>query len=210
MDPDIRKIDFDHLAERHHLQPDIMAYWYDWRSFTSLQQLIDISQAYQSMVNRYYIDRLRFHKYRPTGGIVPFMFHDSNPAIQWSIIDYWRVPKKSYFAMQLAFAPVYAFTLLWKDRYKVGEKVDLAAYVVNDTWDMAGFRVRAHLCGPDGATIEAQEYDLHLEPDSPTYTAGRIVAQLPEGESTYTLSWEHGGKEFTNTYRLRAVHSGSK
>ncbi|MGE5560252.1 MAG: glycosyl hydrolase 2 galactose-binding domain-containing protein [Chloroflexota bacterium] len=210
MDADIKKIDFRHLTERHHLQPDIMAHWYDWRSFTSLQQLIDVSQNYQSELNRYYIDRLRFHKYRPTGGIVPFMFHDSNPAVQWSIIDYWRVPKSSYWAMRVAFAPIYAFTLLWKDEYRVGEKVDLPVYVVNDTWEMTGFKVRARLSDPAGKVVAEHEYDLRLEGDSPTYTAGRIEAELPAGESVFTLTWQHRGEELVNTYRLVAREQQAK
>lgn len=205
MDPDIAKIDFAHLTERHHLQPDIMAHWYDWRSLTSLQQLIDVSQRYQSEINRYYIDRLRFHKYRPTGGILPFMFHDSNPAVQWSIIDYWRVPKSSYHAMRLAFSPVYAYTLLWKDVYVPGQQIDLPTYVVNDTWNMAAFKVHARLTGPAGDVMAEQEYDLRLEPDSPTYTAGRITAALPAGESVFTLTWRSGDEELVNNYRLVAA-----
>lgn len=204
MDPDIKKIDFKHLAERHHMQPNIMARWYDWRACASLPELIALSQNYQSELNRYYIDRLRFHKYRPTGGIIPFMFHDSNPAVQWSIIDYWRVPKSSYRAMRLAFAPVYAFTLLWKDIYRAGEQVELAIYVVNDAWDMVGFRLNARLEGPNGRVLADRSYDLKLEPDSPTYTVDRLVFAIPAGESTLSLTWEHRGEEFVNVYKLIA------
>ena len=97
-----------------------------WRSWCEL------TQDYQIAINRFYIDRLRYYKYRPTGGIMPFMFHDPNPAIQWSIVDYWRVPKRSYDAMRLAFSPQYIFTLLSQDHYPLGKPIDLPIYVVND------------------------------------------------------------------------------
>jgi beta-mannosidase len=118
IDPDITQVDWDHIVERHHFQSNMMALWLDWRKATSLEDLVRLTQDYQIEVNRFYIDRLRYYKYRPTGGIVPFMFHDSNPAVQWSIIDYWRVPKRSYAAMRTAFSPQYLFSILDEEVYQ--------------------------------------------------------------------------------------------
>ncbi|MEP7198240.1 MAG: sugar-binding domain-containing protein, partial [Chloroflexota bacterium] len=144
MDADIAKIDWAHLADRYHFQPDMMADWHDWRGAKSLAELIALSQDYQIEINQYYIDWLRFHKYAPCGGIAPFMFHDSNPAVQWSVIDYWRVPKSSYYHLQVAFNPEYVFTLPAKDVYHVGEAITLPIYAVNDSlyhYDAAHIKV---------------------------------------------------------------------
>ncbi|NTW97602.1 MAG: glycoside hydrolase, partial [Oscillochloris sp.] len=103
--------DIAHLCTRHGFQAEIMDNWIAWRQAGSLAEMVDLTQDYQIFINRYYIDRLRFYKYRPTGGIVPFIFLDPYPAILWSVVDYWRVPKRSYYAMRMAFSPQYAFCL---------------------------------------------------------------------------------------------------
>ncbi len=136
--------DMRRLEERHGLQGEIMANWIPWREAGSLAEMVAISQDYQIFINRYYIDRLRARKYRPTGGIVPFLFVDPYPAVLWSVVDYWRVPKRSYYAMRLAFSPQYTFCLYPPRTYRRGEAVELPLYAVND----------AHRAFP-GATLEA-------------------------------------------------------
>lgn len=204
MDADIERIDWRHLEERHSFQPEVMSHWYPWRSSASLPELIERSQAYQSMVNRYYVDRLRFAKYRPTGGIVPFMFHDPNPAVQWSVVDYWRRPKRSYHDLRLAFTPAYAFTLIARDEYTDGDEVDLGIYVINDAWQMAAFTVRATLTAPDGSELLSRQYGLHLPPDCGAYTADHIKQRLTAGVTKFTLTWEWNGETLVNEYALSA------
>ncbi len=165
IDADITQIDWDHMVERHHLQAAVLDHWLDWRNAESLEQLITMTQDYQSHVNRFYIDFLRLNKYRPTGGIVPFMFHDSNPAIQWSILDYWRIPKRSYTAMQLAFSPQYFFTMLESAHYPVAVPLEVPLYVVNDAHRSVPAQIRARLISPDGAELAQIERDLTLPAD---------------------------------------------
>lgn len=165
MDADLTKIDWQHLTERHHFQPDILERWMDWRGAASLESLINMSQEYQIQLNRFYIDRLRLAKYRPTGGIVPFMFHDSNPAIQWSILDYWRVPKRSYAAMQLAFSPQYLFTVLDGDSFPVAVPREIPLYVVNDAHQNVHVSIQAILTAPDGKELARIERSLELPAD---------------------------------------------
>ena len=152
MDADIAKIDWDHLVARHQFQANVLEHWLDWRASRSLAELIAHTQDYQIAINRYYIDRLRFHKYRPTGGIIPFLFHDPNPAVLWSIIDYWRVPKRSYTAMRLAFSPQYLFTLLHLDRHLPGVAIDLPIYVVNDAQRATSVELTARNIRPQPAS----------------------------------------------------------
>ena len=187
MSEDVAKIDWDHLVTRHHFQPKMFGMWMDWRAARSLEELARMSQDYQSRVNRFFIDRLRFHKYRPTGGVVPFMFHDSNPAIQWSIVDYWRVPKRSYDAMRLAFSPQYVFTLLDKDRYAVGAPAELPIYVVNDAHRAVPCAIEARLCDPAGAEIARVDRDLTLPPDCMAMEIDRLRL-TPDRPGVYRLA----------------------
>jgi len=190
MDADITKIDWQRLAERHHFQPDILSYWLDWRAAQSLEELIRITQDYQIAINRYYIDRLRYHKYRPTGGMLPFMFNDSNPAIQWSIVDYWRVPKRSYAAMRLALSPQYMFTLLERDEYPVGQPIDLPIHIVNDSQQNAPAEITARLYDDAGTELARIERALTFPADCMALELDRLRL-TPERPGVYrlVLSW---------------------
>jgi len=189
MDADIAKIDWQHLTERHHFQPDVLAHWIDWQAAGSLEELVQITQDYQIHVNRFYIDRLRLAKYRPTGGIVPFMFHDSNPAVQWSILDYWRVPKRSYTAMQLAFSPQYLFTVIDGERFPVAVPREIPIYVVNDAHQSVSVTVLAILTAPDGRELARIERSLDLPADCMTVELERLRL-TPTMVGTYTLKLE--------------------
>ncbi len=193
MPGDIAAIDFDHLAARHGFQADIMSRWLPWRNATSLAELIELSQDYQIFINRYYIDRLRYHKYRPTGGILPFLFVDAYPAVLWSVVDYWRVPKRSYYAMRLAFSPQYAFTLFEPRVYRVAEPIDLPLYVVNDArYALRDLRLSAWLRDPAGELLAQIEHTLHIEADCLAQEIDRLRL-TPTRPGRYSLELELSG-----------------
>lgn len=188
METDIHALDVAHLAERHGFQPETMRRWIPWHQAQSLSELIEMSQEYQIFIHRYYIDRLRYHKYRPTGGIAPFMFCDSFPAILWSVIDYWRVPKRSYAALRLAFSPQYVFTLVFPKTYRVSEPIVWPIYVVNDAHQVIeGVEVTAQLCGPGGEELATVRHQLTLPVDSLAWEVDRLRL-IPEIPGRYTLS----------------------
>ena len=187
MDSDISKIDWDHLVARHQFQANVMDHWLNWRSSRSLEELVTLTQEYQISINRYYIDRLRYHKYRPTGGVIPFLFHDPNPAVLWSIVDYWRVPKRSYEAMRRAFSPQYTFTLLAQDYYLPGVAIDLPIYVVNDAQRAAPVELTARLISPAGAELAAVERALTLPADCMAMEIERLRL-TPDSPGTYRLA----------------------
>jgi len=187
MDADIAKIDWDHLVARHQFQANVMDHWLNWRAARSLAELVALTQDYQCTINRYYIDRLRFHKYRPTGGIIPFLFHDPNPAVLWSIVDYWRVPKRSYAAMRLAFSPQYLFTVLSQDHYLPGVAIDLPIYVVNDAQCATSVELTARIISPSGAELAAVERALTLPADCMAMEVERLRL-TPDKPGTYRLA----------------------
>lgn len=94
----------------------------------TLEDLIAISQEYQCHFYKRHIEALRRKKYNNVNGLLLFHFVSSWPAIDWSIIDYYRVPKKAYFAVKEAFNPVLlTFT---GDFHRQG--VRLSVWIVND------------------------------------------------------------------------------
>jgi beta-mannosidase len=209
LDADITKIDWDYLVARHHLQATTLDHWLEWRSAESLEQLIKITQDYQIHVNRFYIDYLRLAKYRPTGGIVPFMFHDSNPAIQWSILDYWRVPKRSYTAMQLAFSPQYCFTFLDSEHYRVAVPLELPLYVVNDAHYRVPVQVQAILYDSDSCELARIERELNVPADCMAIEFERLRL-TPINIGTYRLQIEWQPEHATllrQEYEIMVKHS---
>lgn len=205
---DIRELDEDLLRRRHNFQPDILAKWVDWRAAESLDELVRVTQDYQVFLNRYYIDRLRVAKYRPTGGIVPFMFHDSHPAVTWSIIDYWRVPKRSYHAMALAFSPQYVCALFELRRYRVGEAVPLTVYAVNDAQrPVDGARFQAWLRDEAGAELAHTQRALSLAADCMAFEVDRLRF-TPRAAGRYTLTLALSGEGCStveHTYEIEVV-----
>jgi beta-mannosidase len=187
MDADISRIDWHRLVARHQFQANVMEHWLDWRASPTLEDLIVLTQEYQSAINRYYIDRLRFHKYRPTGGVIPFLFNDPNPAILWSVVDYWRVPKRSYYALRLAFSPQYIFTLLHRDHYLPNAAIDLPIYVVNDAQRAVPVELAARIVSPAGAELAAVERALTLPADCMAMEIERLRL-TPEAPGTYRLA----------------------
>lgn len=203
MAPDIEKIDWPALEQHHSFQGAIMAHWYDWQACRSLDELVEVSQRYQCEVNRFFIDRLRLSKYNPTGGIVPFMFNDSNPAVQWSILDYWRVPKASYAAMRDAFSPQYAWTLLDSDEYATDEELTLPIYVVNDAREPVDYMLDARIVDANGTLCASATAAGQLARDCLPGVAA-TVAWTPERAGDYKLRIElsNDGKSLANVYDI--------
>ncbi len=189
MAADVRRLDVARLVEQHSFQPDILATWLDWRAAPDLHALIAMTQEYQADINRFYIDRLRLRKYRPTGGIVPFMFTDANPAVSWSVVDYWRVPKQSYYAMQKAFRPTYACTIIAATPAHIGQPIDVPIYVMNDLREPIAVTVTVTVRDPNGAQLAQVVHQRHVPADA-------MALQLDELRVTPTMR---------GTYRVAIV-----
>jgi beta-mannosidase len=204
MAKELAQVDWRQLEARHSLQRQIMDQWLNLSSFTDLRDLIDASQEHQISVNRAYIDRLRYQKYRPTGGMLAFSFHDPNPAVQWSVLDYWRVPKRSYYHMQRAFHPQYVFTLRERSRYAVGEEIAVPIYVVNDSpeaYDEVG--VSAAVVDAEGSTTTQASFSCALAADSQAELVHLLHFRFKRpGERTLRLRLDYGDEVFENEYPL--------
>lgn len=201
---DIAQVDWEEVSRRYAFQPDVMALWLDWRKCRTWAELIALSQGYQAELNRYYIDRLRYHKYRPTGGIVMFNLVDPCVSVQWSVVDYWRRPKGSYAALCRAFAPQYIFTLLRRDLYRVGQTVELPIYLVNDAHrEYSPARATAEVVDAAGASCLRGEWTVSLPADSPALCAGRLVFRPTRAglyRAVLSLDWGEGTLE--NEYEI--------
>jgi len=201
---ELAQVDWRRLEARHSLQRQIMDQWLNLGSFTDLRHLIDASQDHQISVNRAYIDRLRYQKYRPTGGVLAFSFHDPNPAVQWSVLDYWRVPKRSYYHMQRAFHPQYVFTLLERSVYAVGEEIAVPIYIVNDSPEAYDeVDVSADVADAEGLTTTQASFSCALAADSEAELVHLLHFRFKRpGQRKLRLRLHYGDEVFENEYPL--------
>ncbi|MCQ6266931.1 beta galactosidase jelly roll domain-containing protein [Fictibacillus sp. WQ 8-8] len=98
----------------------------------SLQELIDITQEYQVQFYKEHTEALRRKKYNHVGGLLQFHFVNTGPSIDWSIIDYYRQPKKAYFAMAKAFEPLHLSFNGEVTDGELGKTATVTPWIVND------------------------------------------------------------------------------
>jgi beta-mannosidase len=117
--------------------------------YPSLADYIAESQQYQAFFVRYTIDQWRRQKFSPAGGYIHFLFTDGWPAITWSVLDYYRLPKAGYQALAEASRPVRlcldldpqgglssarGFHLVWPE----DGQLRLGLHLVNDDYRLSG------------------------------------------------------------------------
>ncbi|MCZ7585157.1 MAG: hypothetical protein M5R36_18515 [Deltaproteobacteria bacterium] len=204
MAADFARVDWKLLETRYGLQTELMDHWTPRERFRDLGAYIQATQDYQSRINRHYIDRFRARKYKPNGGCVAFLFHDPNPAILWSVVDYWRTPKSSYAAMADAYRPLYVFALIPRDRYRRGQTVRARIMAVNDAREPAeGLTVEAVAVDDEGREIFRAAYGLDLPADSEAVDLGVAAFRAHiMGTGTLTLRLTGSGDPFINEYQF--------
>ena len=162
--PDIKQIDWNDLEQFYMLQKKNMDKYVPLKPGMELNDYIDATQQYQARLQKFHIDWMRSVKYQENWGIVSFLFNDPNPAISWAVVDYWRQPKKAYYAVQSAFQPVYAF-VTWKFApYRVKQTIKLPVFVVNDLLETYEAKINAEITH-DGQKVLEQNWQTRLEPD---------------------------------------------
>ncbi|MBW2980173.1 hypothetical protein KY360_02030 [Candidatus Woesearchaeota archaeon] len=71
-----------------------------------ITEFVRNSQEYQSELLKYAIETMRRKKYGKVTGLFQFMFVDNWPSITWSVVDYYRQPKKGYHTLKQAYQPI--------------------------------------------------------------------------------------------------------
>lgn len=198
MGDDIRKVDWKRMERNFHLQDEFLRCWLKPEAFESFEALYEASCAWQSWVHRYYIDRYRRRKYHPAGGILQFMFLDSEPCIQWTVVDDRRVPKLSYYRLADAFRPTYFFALAEQDYRKGRGRIPL--FWVNDRPQPVEGLLSAALTGPSGEVSRILDRKLTLPADSECEWLLDLPVPGVTGTHTLALTLDDGHGRLENIY----------
>ena len=161
----------------------------------SLEELVEASQDYQARLLKYAIEHYRRAKGR-IKGLFQFMFMDPAPLITWSVVDYYRRPKRGYHALRDAYQPVLPVIGLEREKSTPGRLLAFPVAVVNDLpCPFPGAKVRIWAQGPDGWQADLDSYALDIPADGvalaqrPPLEAGLTVWRVPPDAPTgrYTL-----------------------
>ncbi len=93
--------------EYHDFQPEQTFNTARVKMGDSLDEFIENSQKYQADIIKAHTETYRLARYKFLNGILHFMFCECWNSITWAVVDYYRIPKKGYFALQTAMQPVY-------------------------------------------------------------------------------------------------------
>jgi len=104
------------------------------RHIRSVRDLVDDSQLYQAFLMKYATEAYRRKKYDPVNGTRFWDYGEVWPGIRWGVIDYFRVPKMSYYylkAAQARFSVIFAYEEALESQV-AGKRLQIPAYVIND------------------------------------------------------------------------------
>jgi beta-mannosidase len=123
--------------EYHDFQPEQTFNTARVKMGDTLEEFIESSQKYQADIIKAHTETFRLARYKFLNGILHFMFCECWPSITWAVVDYYRLPKKGYFALKTAMQPVYpGYRLVRKTKSK-GERLSWGVlwdsfFIIND------------------------------------------------------------------------------
>jgi len=158
--------------------------------YPSLKDYVEASQRYQAVLLKTAIARYRALKFNATAGLAVFIFKDCFPAISFSVVDYFGVPKLAYRAVAEAFKPV-KVALLWGgdfsvDGYRVvyepNSTFEAEIWLVNDAANVSGTAVMRWQLVDMNATRVLASGSLEMRlpgSDEPAKLAHKLQMKVP-------------------------------
>ncbi|NVM55920.1 MAG: hypothetical protein HWN66_19625, partial [Candidatus Helarchaeota archaeon] len=203
---DLWPINWKLLRDKHRCQPLFFGRWFDLNQYKNISEVIDATQEYQAELLKFYNELWRINRYKPSGGTIMFLFNDCFPGITWSIIDYWRTPKKAYYTTKLSFEPVYVMADWPKKKYKPSKTYKTRIYVVNDLHKVfSDAKVKWEILNNNKEVVTSGEFPITLQEDS-IQTICEIRYNFPQdaqGTFELALSLEYEDVTIKNSYVLK-------
>ena len=137
------------------------------RHIRSVQELIDDSQLYQAFLMKYATEAYRRKKYEPVNGTRFWDYGEVWPGIRWGIIDYYRVPKMSYYSIKQAQARV-AINFAYEDALESqpsGTELRIPVWVINDYPEEVDAKIRCEILDLAGHVLWGRDFDTKIAAD---------------------------------------------
>lgn len=173
----------------------------------SIKEFIKNSQDYQARLIKFAVENYRVHKFSEISGLFHFMFVDPWPCISYSVLDYFRNPKKGYWALKKSYQPLLLIYLPERPVFTIGDSLRGMFYLVNDY--PYGFKNAAIRIKLGNYTYPVKRINI---PPNSCININRFVYPLPLPknlkEGTYKLRLEVNKSVNTYTIRLKRIPKG--
>lgn len=149
----------------------------------SLENLIEMTQTFQANHVKYLAECFRRRKYNPVGAIFQFMFNGCWPSISHGVVDYYRIPKKGYYALRDAYSPLLISIDCNKYDYVFGDTVRVQIWVINDlARKYQGLDVEICILNEQGNKCHLRRIEgVDIDPDC-AILAGEVDWRISEKE----------------------------
>ena len=137
------------------------------RHIRSVQDLVDDSQVYQAFLMKYATEAYRRKKYDPVNGTRFWDYGEVWPGIRWGIIDYFRAPKMSYYAVKQAqarFALNFAYEEALESQVS-GRRLQVPVWIINDHAQSLKAKVQCEIQDLSGHTVWGGSFDATVPAD---------------------------------------------
>jgi beta-mannosidase len=145
----------------------------------NVHEWIAHSQEYQARLIKFAAEAYRRQRFSPVTGIFQFMLVENWPSVNWGILDYWRVPKAGYFALQTAYQPILPSIAYTKLHWNVNEPVSFDLWIVNDSWQSYPASTLRYVLWDETKIIEQESVTVHVDADSSEKILTLHKPQLP-------------------------------
>ena len=178
----------------------------------SLDEFIANSQAYQGQLIQFATECFRRAKYTTvvpgssTGkvtGIIQFDFTDPWPAVTWSVLDYWRVPKPSFDALRRSMQPVLPSFLL-PEHIEDGKATPTFFHVVNDLTESFPNATCEWRLSSEKRDVASAAFQVDIPADGVSTGVKLTLPSLGPGSYKLSVVLSSGGKILgENWYDIR-------
>jgi len=161
------------------------------RHIRSVRELVDDSQLYQAFLMKYATESYRRKKYDPVNGTRFWDYGEVWPGIRWGVIDYFRVPKMSYYyvkAAQARFAVIFAYEEALESQV-AGKRLQIPAYVINDHSYDGPVALHCQITDLAGRVLWTRDFQSSVAADS-KQEMGVVDWVTPETPGVYVLRGE--------------------
>jgi beta-mannosidase len=177
---------WDILKDDYRCQYNIFRKIFKINEYKSLEDFINATQEYQAELLKFHNELWRKMRFNKVGGAICFLFNDCAPLISWSIIDYWREPKKAYDAVKLSFEPLYPFLNNWPRKYAKNSLFKNKLLLINDYLEkIEDIEINITVKKSKNIIYE-KKFSVNIDPDS-ILEVDKIEFQIPGEQGRYNL-----------------------
>ncbi len=181
----------------------------------SLSEFINNSQEYQAKLIKFVLELYRQKKFTCVAEIFHFLFLEPWPCISYSVVDYFRVPKRGFNALKTAYQPILPVANFNRDVLGAGYPIEGEYFVINDLEkDLRGLRLsislhkgpkKVHQFRPVKFSLE-KNCCKYLTRDVYSSTDGlKVPKRLSPGAYSlvFAIRGQNGSKLSSNSYGVR-------